>query len=196
MSAIRQWAAANGHALVGEVEEIASGASLKRRGWLNVQRAIRDGQADGVIVSRLDRMSRSVHDASKIFQQAQKEGFVVVMLDPMVDTSTPYGLAFAQVAAVFAQLERDLISQRTREALAEKRRQGIVGGRPTELPPEFDERVYLDRTEGGLSFHAIARQLDEEGLRPPRGGAQWNKNTVERAYRRHLRRLGSSAHFT
>lgn len=191
MTACRRSSADNGHLIAGEVEEIGSGASIRRRGMAQVLKAVRSHEFDGFVVTRLDRMSRSVHDASKIFQEANKHGFVVVMLDPMVDTSTPYGLAFAQVAAVFAQLERDLISQRTKEALAEKRRMGIVGGRPSELPPELDERIAMD-IEAGLKPVEIGRQLIEEGITPPRGGASWHRNTLLRAHRRHLRRTATT----
>jgi DNA invertase Pin-like site-specific DNA recombinase len=163
---------------------------MRRAGIQQIFRQIKSGQADGFIVTRLDRMSRSVHDASQIFQRAAKEGFAVVMLDPMVDTSTPYGLAFAQVAAVFAELERGLISQRTKEALAEKRKQGIVGGRPTMMSPEVDERIFSDK-EAGLSWRQIAQMLEEDGILPPFGKFPWRHSTLQGAVARHLRKISS-----
>ena len=64
-----------------------------------------------------------------VMARAQKQGWAVVALDCAVDTTTPAGEAVANVLAVFAQFERRLISQRTREALAIKKAQGVRLGR-------------------------------------------------------------------
>ena len=77
------------------------------------------------MVAKLDRLSRSMLDFAALMNAAQKQGWALVALDLGVDTSTPYGEMMANVLATFAQFERRLISQRTKEALAQKRAAGV-----------------------------------------------------------------------
>src|ERR1700737_2578526 len=79
---------------------------------------LKSKEADGVVVAKLDRLSRSMIDFTVLMGKAQKQGWALVALDCAVDTTTPAGEAMANVLATFAQFERRLISQRTREALA------------------------------------------------------------------------------
>jgi DNA invertase Pin-like site-specific DNA recombinase len=79
-------------------------------------------------------------------------------LDVAVDTSTPSGEAMANMLATFAQFERRLISQRTREALAVKRASGVRLGRPPTLPQAVVRRIQRQR-ERGDSLRKIAGDL-------------------------------------
>jgi DNA invertase Pin-like site-specific DNA recombinase len=119
-----------GWELVDVVEDGGySARDLRRPG---VQAAIVElarGKADALIVARLDRLSRSMIDFTGLMAKAQKQGWALVALDSAVDTTTPAGEAMANVLATFAQFERRLIGQRTREALAAKRAQGVKLGR-------------------------------------------------------------------
>ena len=69
-------------------------------------------------------------------ERSRKQGWALVALDLGVDTTTPSGEMMANVLAVFAQFERRLIGQRTREALVVKRRQGVRLGRPRVMSPD------------------------------------------------------------
>jgi len=64
------------------------------------------GEATVLMVSKLDRLTRSVHDATGLMLRADRAGWGLVALDVAVDTTTPQGAAMAQVLAVFAELER------------------------------------------------------------------------------------------
>ena len=75
-------------------------------------------RADG---RKLDRLTRSVHDATGLMQRSENSGWGLVALDAPVDTTTPAGRAMAQILSVFAELERRLIGERTKAALAIKR---------------------------------------------------------------------------
>ena len=75
----------------------------------------------GLVVAKLDRLGRSIYDVSKIMETAQDEGWHLLILDPAVDTTTLMGRAMVQMAAVFAELERGLIAERTAAALAHAR---------------------------------------------------------------------------
>ena len=104
-----------------------------------------NGSADVLVAAKLDRLSRSLSDFAGLMATAQKQKWALVALDCQVDTSTPSGEAMAHVMAVFSHLERRLISQRTREALAVKRAQGVKLGRPSTLPATTVRRI-LART--------------------------------------------------
>ena len=87
-------------------------------------------RADALVVAKLDRLSRSLLDFAALMEDARKEGWALVILDLGVDTTTPSGEMIANVMATFAQFERRLIGQRTKDALAVKKRQGVRLGRP------------------------------------------------------------------
>ena len=98
-------------------------------------------------------------------------------LDCAVDTTTPAGEAMANVLATFSQFERRLIGQRTREALAAKRAQGVRLGRPPKVPPRVVSRISQER-EAGRSLAAIADDLNHDAVPTAQGGRQWWPATV------------------
>src|SRR5712691_1956645 len=77
--------------------------------------------ADGLMVVRLDRLSRSIKDAGDLLERALDEGWSLTTLEADLDTSSPQGEAFAGMLAVFNRLDRRMIGQRTKEALAQKK---------------------------------------------------------------------------
>ncbi len=83
----------------------------------------------------------------------------------------------ANVLATFAQFERRLIGQRTREALAAKRASGVQLGRPVSLPAAVRERIAAER-KAGRSLAAIAHMLNAEHVPTAQGGRQWWPSTV------------------
>ena len=102
----------------------------------------------------------------------------MVALDSPADLTTASGEAMAGVMAVFAQLERRLIGERTRDALAQRRAAGVRLGRPRSIPPAVEQRARELRNEG-MSVRRIAAQLAVEGHVPPGGGA-WQPSTLQR----------------
>lgn len=142
------------------------------------------GHGTVLMVAKLDRLTRSVHDATGLMLDAERAGWGLVALDVAVDTTTPQGAAMAQVLAVFAELERRLIGERTKAALAVKRAQGVRLGRPRTLPAEVAERI-LVAARAGTSWSAIARALDAEGVPTAQGGAHWYPATVRQVFMAH-----------
>lgn len=133
------------------------------------------------MVSKLDRPARSVRHASAIINDAQERGWNLIVLDNALDLSTPGGRAMANMLATFAELERDLISTRTKEALAARARRGEPNGRRSAIPAGLLRRIVLSR-DAGASFSRIARELTHEGLLSPTGLDRWQESTVRRAY--------------
>jgi DNA invertase Pin-like site-specific DNA recombinase len=108
---------------------------------------------------------------------AQKQNWALVALDCNVDTSTPTGEAMASMVATFAQLERRLTSQRTKEALAVKKAQGVRLGRPPVVPQKVVRRIERQRARGD-SLRAIADSLNADKVPTAQGGRQWYAATV------------------
>ena len=111
------------------VEDAASAKDLNRPGLSYALSMLSAGQAGGIVVSRLDRLSRSVHDLAILLKRARAEGWNVVMLDYGLDLSTPYGEFGATMLMAAAQLERDLISARTKEGWQPPRPRGSCPAR-------------------------------------------------------------------
>jgi DNA invertase Pin-like site-specific DNA recombinase len=154
-----------------------SGKSLARPALSEALAALDRGEATVLMVAKLDRLTRSVHDATGLMLRADKAGWGLVALDVAVDTTTPQGAAMAQVLAVFAELERRLIGQRTRDALAVRKSQGARLGRPRSLDPEIRRRIRSEH-EAGLAFAEIARRLNAAKVPTAQGGAKWYPATV------------------
>src|ERR1700694_861706 len=125
-----------------------SAKDLKRPGVQEALRVLEAGDAGALVVAKLDRLSRSMIDFTGLMGKAQKQGWALVALDCAVDTTTPTGEAMANMLATFAQFERRLISQRTREALAVKKAQGVRIGRPPTLPQSVIRRIQRRRARG------------------------------------------------
>jgi len=154
-----------------------SAKSLDRPALADALARLDRGEGAALMVSKLDRLTRSVHDATGLMLRAERAGWGLIALDVAVDTTTPQGAAMAQVLAVFAELERRLIGQRTRDALAIRRAQGVRLGRPPVLPAEVVDRIIAERN-AGAGWSTIARGLDADGVPTAQGGVRWYPATV------------------
>ena len=111
-------------------------------------------------------------------ERGRKRGWNLIALDLGVDTSTPSGADDGVGPRACAQFERRLIGQRTKDALAVKRAQGVRLGRPREISPETVERIE-ELHRRGLGAAAIARKLNEDGVSTPRRG-RWHHPGITR----------------
>ena len=172
-----------------EADEAASGKSTKNRPALaRVLEALEAGEVGGLIVAKLDRLSRSVRDFCEILDRSQRQGWTLVCLDLGLDTSTPTGRFSAQIIAAVSELERVLIGQRTREGLEAKRAEGVRIGRPPTIDPKTVDRIRAMR-DTGMTFSAIAAALNAAGVPTPRAGTrhagrEWWPATIQRTLRR------------
>lgn len=183
-----------------EAQRAAIDAEAERRGWCvehladegksgkDINEGLREalellasGQGDGLVVAKMDRLARSVGHAVEILQLAERQGWSLVVLDLGMDLTTPAGEAMAHMLATFAQFERRLIGQRTKDALAARKRRGEPIGRPRLASPGVVHRIVKDRN-AGLSFGRIARALETEGILSPAGRPTWQPSTVRRIY--------------
>jgi DNA invertase Pin-like site-specific DNA recombinase len=146
--------------LVEVIEDIGkSGKDLKREGIRAALELLAAGQASALVVSKLDRVSRSLIDFAGIMATAQKQSWALVALDVQVDTSTPSGEAMAHMLATFAQFERRLISERTKNALAQKRAAGVA---PRDCRPS-ERRGGPDRQRRRVAREHAAKSPCQDG---------------------------------
>lgn len=194
--AIADMAKARGLEVVEVIsDEGQSGKTLERPGLEHVLNMIAAGDADGLIVAKLDRLSRSVIDFGLLLEWLEGAEASLIALDLGVDTSTAGGRMIAHVLMAVAEWERDTIADRTRAGLASLRAQGKPTGRPAVADrPELAERIRAMRAEG-LTMQAIADQLNAEGVATSRGAAKWRPSSVQSAVgyrrRRSRRKLGT-----
>jgi DNA invertase Pin-like site-specific DNA recombinase len=144
-----------------------------------------------VVVAKLDRLFRSVADAANVIADFDKKGIQLVAVAEGFDMTNPYGRAMAQMASVFAELERAMIRERTRSDMDLKRSRGerISGHAPFGwdfgpdglLVANAREQMVIARMRRlraeGLSYRGIATRLDD-GIQPKRG-RRWIHTTVK-----------------
>lgn len=143
------------------------------------------------MASHLDRITRSVADLDALLTWLDQAERRIVTVDDDIDTAMPAKRNVAQVWASFAQMDRQRVSARTKQGLDATRARGKPIGRPAVADrPELAE--YIRQLHGsGLSYHAVARRLNEEAVPTIRGGVQWRASSVQSVlgYTRPVRRL-------
>ncbi|MEM9717333.1 MAG: recombinase family protein [Pseudomonadota bacterium] len=143
--------------------EHASGKTMKRKGLQDlVKRFLRDG--DTLVVWKLDRLGRDLKSVLEIIEQLDRRNIEFISLTESFDTSTPMGKAFMQIALVFAELERNMISERTKVGMAAKKAAGQRYGRKP--------KIWHDG-RGSEKRIAYLRSLDAEGKLRERIGDEW-----------------------
>ncbi|MFT8246969.1 recombinase family protein [Roseomonas sp. BN140053] len=195
-ASVRAFVAAQGWTLVAEYSDVASGKDDRRPGFQAALARCRQLGAT-LVAARLDRITRRAHTLSGLLE----EGLSIRAADmPGADD------LMMRVYAAMAQKERELISERTRAALAAARARGAVlggdrGHRPV-VPPcaaaaaqarrsaaeQAAHRLALEmevlRAEGITTHKGIARALSRRGVSTPRGSATWTHATVARVLAR------------
>ena len=161
-----------------------------REGGAELLRAARRGRVV-VVAAKLDRLFRSVADAATTIADFDRKGINLVAISEGFDMTNPYGRAMAQMASVFAELERAMVRERTRSALSVKRTRGErisrhapfgwafgAEGHLVEIPSEQETRQLIARLRAeGKSYREIAFQLDRLGI-PSKQGGQWVHTAV------------------
>lgn len=155
-----------------------SGRDTARPGLQEALKALKAGEQQVLVVSKLDRLSRSVADFAAMLALSKKQGWSVAVLDLGVDTSTPTGKLVANIIASVAEWERDMIGLRTKEGLAAAKARGVRLGSPVLLPAEVEARILTER-EQGASLRAIADGLNADAVPLPGRGKRWLAGSVK-----------------
>ena len=181
-TAIRREVERRGWVLVGiERDAGMTGKTIDRPGLASALDAVKTKRAAGLIVAKLDRLSRSVVDFGSILEAFDRMGATLIALDLGVDTSTPGGRLVANVFASVAQWEAETISLRTKEGLAAARAKGQpISGPSVADNPELRDRIAGMRADG-LTMRAIAAKLNADGVPTLRGAKGWSVSSVQTA---------------
>jgi DNA invertase Pin-like site-specific DNA recombinase len=166
--------------IISEVEATSGKSTKKRPALMEALDRLDRGEAHALAVSKLDRLSRSVADFLMILERSRKGKWALIIGDLSLDTSTPMGEAMATISATFAQLERRRIGERTKEALAVKKAEGVILGSPRTMPADIRARI-LSEVEAGKGYREIVRLLNAEAI-PPTRGNQWHASTIRQVH--------------
>lgn len=166
-TALREFCTARGWQVTAElVDHGFSGGTDKRPGLVQLLKLVRSRQVDAVVVTKLDRMFRSLKHMVGLIDEFEALGVKFISLGDQIDLSTPSGRLLIHLLAAFSEFERSLIRERTRAGLAYARSKGVKLGRPKERD---DEKIRALRGAGhsirdiakltGVSTMAVQRAL-------------------------------------
>lgn len=135
----------------------ASGKDMERPEWRACLKSLHRG--DVLLVTRIDRLGRSLIDLVETIQELGRRGIEFRSLSEAIDTTSPGGQLLFSITAAFAEYERSLIRARTLEGLDAARERGVKLGRPAALTGEQKELVAVLRVQG-KTLAEIARLLN------------------------------------
>lgn len=182
------YAAAYKNVIIEFVEEVASATDMERPLLKKALQRIAGREADGLLIAKLDRLTRSIVDIGTLVRP--KTGVLsedrgqLHSVNEKVDTASPSGRLILHIIVLFAQWELEKIQERTREAMRSMRERGLfTGGHPpygfslvggklvdNEAEESLLQRVADFVTKPGVSLREIADILHREGFRSRRGG--------------------------
>jgi len=192
MASLRAQATANGWKLIGIHED--AGVSAKNLDRPGLKAALADLHGGRVLLAvKMDRLTRSVRDLYDLVEQIERRGAEWACVQEKFDTTTATGRLMLNMIVQLSQWEREVIGERTSDALAAKRRRGerlgttplgfrtvIVDGVAT-VETDAEEMVTVEMARGlradGLSMQKIAAELTRRGRKTKRGGS-WRSATV------------------
>ena len=136
--------------------DIASGRLASRPQWDAARSVLKPG--DALVAVRLDRFSRSVSDLLAVADDFRERGIDLVCTDQPIDTTSAAGKLFFTIVAAFAEFERNLISERTKDGLAATKGRGRNGGRKAKLKPH-DLAYARAQVDAHRPVAVVAREL-------------------------------------
>lgn len=180
-------------------DEGSTGYKLGRRGLQASLGAIEDGDAEAIIISQIDRLSRNLEDFLYLLSKYFMSRYVLMSVSEQLDCRTPTGKFALTILAAVAQLQLETTRERTKGALDYKRRrQEYIGG---EVPygwargeGDKDKLVMVPSEQltianarelrsQGLTLRAIGKELISRGCFPRKGGGGWAPNQIKRLLR-------------
>ena len=156
LSIMKDYAKSRNWKVVLQIEETSSG--IKKREQRNqILLAAKRREIDVIVVWKLDRWGRSLVELINELQELNALGVSFVSITEALDFTTPSGKAMAGMLAVFAQFERDMLSERVKAGIAHARAKGKAHGRPKTAALKTEKIKQMN--EQGLNKSQIARRL-------------------------------------
>ena len=155
---LREFCSRLGYEIIQEYSDEASGKNANRPGWKALLSDARRGEFEAVIVTKLDRVMRSLMQLLDVLQEFEKRRISIITLDQgTIDMGSANSRLQIGIIAMVAEWEREIISERTREALQAKRARGVVLGR---VPAKFNVRMAALMRLDGKKWTEIAAKLE------------------------------------
>lgn len=175
------------------VDAGVSAKTLDRVGLNSAISQLKAGAVDGLVVTKLDRLTRSIKDLNILIEEVFDKAALVSVTD-QVDTNTPAGRLVLNILMSVAQWEREETAQRTKAAMKAKKDKGeYTGGKAPlgwrvdehgqEVPDEDEQeliRIVRDFRALRLSYSAIATELTEARFTSRTGNAVFSKSMAKR----------------
>ena len=164
------------------VDAGVSAKSLNRPGIQHVLESLNSGAGSGIVITKLDRLCRSVSDWGHLIDKFFGKSFALFSVSDQIDTRSASGRMGLNILMSVAQWEREIIGERTSAALQHRKSKGVILG-----PPRLQDTVVIKRMvelrAQGKSLAAIADILAAEG-RPTLRGGTWKAATVRKVLQR------------
>lgn len=151
--------------------ESASGKNMERKELKMVLKLMRKG--DTLVVWKIDRLGRSLMGVLGVIKDLRDQGIEFVSITENFDTTTPMGNAMLQIALVFAELERNMISQRTKAGMASAKARGKKVGRSNYIlshPKRYELFCELWITgripDGDMSYSMVQDAMNSKQSKP------------------------------
>jgi site-specific DNA recombinase len=188
---IEAYCTSAGHEMIAHCWDTETATGKKQRpGFIQALMLVYAGQADGIICMKLDRFARNTLDGLQVVADLNRAQKQLVVLDLNLDTTTPMGKCVLSVLFSFAQLERDMINERTSAGRAAVIKSGGYAfghppygwraeGKRLVIDPFQQEirALVFDLRAQGCTFKQIAEELNKRQVPAKRGG-QWYKTTI------------------
>lgn len=190
---IRAMAVVHGAELVDIIVEAGESAkNLNRPGMTRLLHQVESRQLEIVIISKLDRLTRSVKDLCILLERFERRGVALISVAESLDTSSAAGRLVLNIMTAVSQWEREAIGERTRDAMRHKRNQGQRVGNiaygyrlandEQHLEPDEKEQAVLAHIRARrerTTLRALAAELNTQGFRTRRG-SPWRHEYVKR----------------
>ena len=169
-----------------------SAKNTDRPAFQQMMARLRTGEFTHLCVWKIDRISRNLIDFAEMYSEIKKLGITFVSKNEQFDTSNAMGEAMLKIILVFAELERNMTSERVTAVMIARASNGQWNGGKIPFGYDYDKdtstfsineseayivRLIYDLYEANESLLVVARTLNEKGLKP-RSGASWNPTTV------------------
>jgi DNA invertase Pin-like site-specific DNA recombinase len=128
----REWATRNNHRVFKVYKDIISGSTSSRPEFNRLLSDMREHKFKGVVVTKLDRLGRSLQHLLSMFDEFNKRGIHFIAVTQNIDTTSASGVLQLQIMGAFAEFERNIISERTKEGM---RRAVGIGKRGKDKQP-------------------------------------------------------------
>jgi DNA invertase Pin-like site-specific DNA recombinase len=104
-------------------------------------------RGDSLVIYKLDRLGRTTKKLLELAEELEERGIELISIRDQIDTSTAMGKAMFRMLMVLAELERDMIAERTQAGLDAARARGRVGGRPQKDAKAVEKAIKLYKTQ-------------------------------------------------